>query len=113
MLALCSAQPLDPVLTGVVEQIKGQVYHIHARYGYDHGPQIWDPRDPYCAPRSLASLLCACFMATLALFPGKDYIIGHHNWSGNRFSLSYRMSICLPTQVAVDSQVAEGARLRR
>ena len=39
-------QPADEVLTSVIEQIAPQVHHIHGRIGYDHGPQVNDPRAP-------------------------------------------------------------------
>merc|ERR1719247_3989333 len=36
----------DPDLTQVIEDIAPQVYHVHCRVGYDHGPQVPDPRAP-------------------------------------------------------------------
>eukprot|EP00938_MAST-03A_sp_MAST-3A-sp1_P000127 g127.t1 len=36
----------DPDLTSVIEQISHQTYHVHCRVGYDHGPQVSDPRAP-------------------------------------------------------------------
>lgn len=43
--------PKDQVLCDVVDVIAPQVYHIHGRIGYEHGPQVPDPRaerwEPY------------------------------------------------------------------
>lgn len=36
----------DPDLTKVIEDLAPQVYHTHCRVGYDHGPQVPDPRAP-------------------------------------------------------------------
>jgi len=38
--------PSDPDLTAVVEKLAGQMRHTHCRVGYDHGPQVPDPRAP-------------------------------------------------------------------
>lgn len=34
----------DPDLTQVIEDFAPQFYHVHCRVGYDHGPQVPDPR---------------------------------------------------------------------
>lgn len=36
----------DAVLTETINSVAPQIHHIHARIGYDHGPQVPDPRDP-------------------------------------------------------------------
>lgn len=36
----------DPVLCQAIEFIVPNVYHTHCRVGYDHGPQVSDPRAP-------------------------------------------------------------------
>jgi len=36
----------DIDLTKVIEDLAPQVYHTHCRVGYDHGPQVPDPRAP-------------------------------------------------------------------
>lgn len=41
---------LDPDLTQVIEDIAPQVVHTHCRVGYDHGPQVPDPRAPEWKP---------------------------------------------------------------
>lgn len=40
----------DLDLTQVIEDIAPQVYHTHCRVGYDHGPQVADPRAPEWLP---------------------------------------------------------------
>jgi sugar phosphate isomerase/epimerase len=40
----------DPDLTQVIEDIAPQVHHTHCRVGYDHGPQVPDPRAPEWLP---------------------------------------------------------------
>jgi sugar phosphate isomerase/epimerase len=40
----------DPDLTQVIEDIAPQVWHTHCRVGYDHGPQVADPRAPEWVP---------------------------------------------------------------
>eukprot|EP00931_Biecheleriopsis_adriatica_P011594 TRINITY_DN112676_c0_g1_i1.p1 TRINITY_DN112676_c0_g1~~TRINITY_DN112676_c0_g1_i1.p1 ORF type:complete len:365 (-),score=61.11 TRINITY_DN112676_c0_g1_i1:137-1231(-) len=40
----------DLELTQVIEDIAPQVHHIHCRVGYDHGPQVADPRAPEWLP---------------------------------------------------------------
>eukprot|EP00933_Yihiella_yeosuensis_P042534 TRINITY_DN37154_c0_g1_i1.p1 TRINITY_DN37154_c0_g1~~TRINITY_DN37154_c0_g1_i1.p1 ORF type:complete len:366 (-),score=56.99 TRINITY_DN37154_c0_g1_i1:86-1183(-) len=40
----------DLELTQVIEDIAPQVYHMHCRVGYDHGPQVPDPRAPEWLP---------------------------------------------------------------
>ena len=34
----------DPDLTQVIEDFAPQFHHVHCRVGYDHGPQVPDPR---------------------------------------------------------------------
>jgi len=34
----------DPDLTAVIEKFAGRFEHTHCRVGYDHGPQVPDPR---------------------------------------------------------------------
>ena len=36
----------DPNLNEVIEQLSSKMWHIHGRVGYDHGPQVADPRAP-------------------------------------------------------------------
>ena len=36
----------DPDLTQVIEDLGPQFGHVHCRVGYDHGPQVPDPRAP-------------------------------------------------------------------
>jgi len=40
----------DPYLIKAIEGIAPMVYHIHGRVGYDHGPQVSDPRAPEWIP---------------------------------------------------------------
>eukprot|EP00446_Apocalathium_sp_SHHI-4_P083637 CAMPEP_0177490638 /NCGR_PEP_ID=MMETSP0369-20130122/31368_1 /TAXON_ID=447022 ORGANISM="Scrippsiella hangoei-like, Strain SHHI-4" /NCGR_SAMPLE_ID=MMETSP0369 /ASSEMBLY_ACC=CAM_ASM_000364 /LENGTH=401 /DNA_ID=CAMNT_0018967231 /DNA_START=44 /DNA_END=1249 /DNA_ORIENTATION=+ len=40
----------DPVLNQAIEFIVPNVYHTHCRVGYDHGPQVSDPRAPEWIP---------------------------------------------------------------
>lgn len=40
----------DVDLTQVIEDIAPHVYHTHCRVGYDHGPQVPDPRAPEWLP---------------------------------------------------------------
>lgn len=40
----------DPDLTAVIQQIAKQTHHVHCRVGYDHGPQVADPRAPEWLP---------------------------------------------------------------
>ena len=40
----------DVDLTKVIEDIAPQVYHTHCRVGFDHGPQVADPRAPEWLP---------------------------------------------------------------
>lgn len=40
----------DPELNACIQQFASQVHHIHARIGYDHGPQVPDPRAPMWEP---------------------------------------------------------------
>ncbi len=43
--------PDDPDLTRVVvETVAPRVHHVHCRVGYDHGPQVPDPRAPEWIP---------------------------------------------------------------
>ena len=34
----------DPDLTQVIEDFASRTFHVHCRVGYDHGPQVPDPR---------------------------------------------------------------------
>lgn len=36
----------DPHLNAVIEQLSSKMWHVHGRVGYDHGPQVNDPRAP-------------------------------------------------------------------
>jgi sugar phosphate isomerase/epimerase len=47
-VAETNTEDLD--LTQVIEDIAPQVYHVHCRVGYDHGPQVSDPRAPEWIP---------------------------------------------------------------
>lgn len=40
----------DPELEAAIELLAPRVHHIHARVGYDHGPQVADPRAPEWMP---------------------------------------------------------------
>jgi len=40
----------DEELTRMIESMAPQVHHIHSRIGYDHGPQVTDPRAPEWLP---------------------------------------------------------------
>jgi sugar phosphate isomerase/epimerase len=40
----------DKVLNKAIETIAPMVYHTHGRVGYDHGPQVVDPRAPEWRP---------------------------------------------------------------
>ncbi len=63
---MSSLSQLNPLLTCLVAvcvfaQIKGQTFHIHARHGYDHGPQV----GPCCIPHiddKFGLALLAAFM---------------------------------------------------
>ena len=43
---VAETSPDDPDLTQVIEDMAPMVYHVHCRVGYDHGPQVPDPRAP-------------------------------------------------------------------
>ena len=43
-VCVAETNPSDPDLTAVVEKYAGQFLHTHCRVGYDHGPQVPDPR---------------------------------------------------------------------
>lgn len=43
-VCLAETNPSDPDLTAVIEKYAGQFLHTHCRVGYDHGPQVPDPR---------------------------------------------------------------------
>jgi len=43
-VCVSETDPSDPDLTSVVEMYAGQFKHTHCRVGYDHGPQVPDPR---------------------------------------------------------------------
>jgi len=45
-LCVAETNPWDETLTDAVSEMAPQVHHIHARIGYDHGPQVADPRAP-------------------------------------------------------------------
>jgi len=47
-IAETNTQDLD--LTKVIEDLAPQVVHVHCRVGYDHGPQVSDPRAPEWLP---------------------------------------------------------------
>ena len=38
----------DPDLTAVIEKFADKFDHTHCRVGYDHGPQVPDPRKGKC-----------------------------------------------------------------
>lgn len=39
-------EPWDPNLIRVLDRLAPHIHHIHARIGYDNGPQVVDPRFP-------------------------------------------------------------------
>jgi len=41
---VCETNPTDPDLTKVIETFASRFKHTHCRVGYDHGPQVPDPR---------------------------------------------------------------------
>jgi len=41
---VAETNPSDPDLTSVIENLAARFDHIHCRVGYDHGPQVPDPR---------------------------------------------------------------------
>jgi len=43
-LCVAETNPEDQELTAVIDLLAPYVKHIHARVGYDHGPQVPDPR---------------------------------------------------------------------
>jgi sugar phosphate isomerase/epimerase len=45
-VTVAEANCADEALNEVIAQVAPQVHHIHARIGYDHGPQVSDPRAP-------------------------------------------------------------------
>jgi len=47
---VAEVDPSSIELTQVIENLASQVYHIHGRIGYDHGPQVSDPRAPEWLP---------------------------------------------------------------
>lgn len=55
---VAETSPSDPELCAVVEALAPYVRHVHARVGYDHGPQVGDPREPYW----------------------EEYVKGHERW---------------------------------
>jgi len=57
-VCVAETNPQDPVLTETINGVAKQIHHIHARIGYDHGPQVPDPRDARW----------------------KDYVSGHLAW---------------------------------
>jgi len=46
-ICVAEAPPDDPELNTVIQAIAPHVEHIHARVGYEHGPQVPDPRAKY------------------------------------------------------------------
>ena len=47
---IAETDPSDLDLTRVVEALAPMVHHVHCRVGYDHGPQVADPRAPEWIP---------------------------------------------------------------
>lgn len=45
-ICVAETDTTDPDLTQVIEDLAPQVWHTHCRVGYDHGPQVPDPRSP-------------------------------------------------------------------
>jgi len=43
-VSVCETNPSDPDLTKVIHDLASRVKHVHCRVGYDHGPQVPDPR---------------------------------------------------------------------
>ena len=43
---VAEAAPLHPELLKVIAEIAPQVVHVHARVGFEEGPQVPDPRAP-------------------------------------------------------------------
>jgi len=46
-LCVAETNTEDPELCAVIEQLAPYVGHVHARVGYDHGPQVPDPRSAH------------------------------------------------------------------
>ena len=49
-ICVAETDTTDEDLTRVIQEIAPQVYHTHCRVGYDHGPQVPDPRAPEWLP---------------------------------------------------------------
>ncbi len=47
---VCETGPADPALNKAIDAVANNVYHIHARVGYEEGPQVADPRAPEWLP---------------------------------------------------------------
>lgn len=47
---VAETDPSDPDLTAVIEALAPMTHHVHCRVGYDHGPQVSDPRAPEWLP---------------------------------------------------------------
>merc|ERR1712241_225354 len=45
-LTVAETDPSDAHLNAVIDGLKPKMWHIHGRVGYDHGPQVNDPRAP-------------------------------------------------------------------
>jgi hypothetical protein len=43
---VAETDPSDPDLTNVIRALAPMTHHVHCRVGYDHGPQVSDPRAP-------------------------------------------------------------------
>eukprot|EP01083_Nonionella_stella_P026258 72216_1 len=43
---VAETDPSDPHLNDVVDKLASKMWHVHGRVGYDHGPQVNDPRAP-------------------------------------------------------------------
>ena len=41
---VAETDPFDPDLNAVIEAVAPMTHHVHCRVGYDHGPQVPDPR---------------------------------------------------------------------
>ena len=54
---VAEASPHEPELNKVVAQLAPRVRHVHARSGFEEGPQILDPRLPAWAPYLQGSML--------------------------------------------------------
>lgn len=73
---VAETNPADPVLTSVIEMLAPKIYHVHARVGYDHGPQV----QLVSCCRKLASELTLIFNVLVGLPLG-------HRPSGARMAI--------------------------